>query len=71
MPPADENGQSPECSDHTGGGDLFFKERELLEKTRDVAQRITERVRKTLEDTADHRSLNTEEKPPFAQGECG
>ena len=63
MPPADENGQSPGCANPTGGNDLFSKEQELLAKTRDVARRITERVRKALEDTDDHRSLPTEEKP--------
>ena len=66
MPPADENGQRPECSDHTGGDDLSFKEQELLAKARDVARRIAARVRKALEDTDTHRSLPTEEKPPLA-----
>ena len=66
MPPPDENGTEPACSDHTGADDLSFKEQELLAKARDVAQRITARVRKVLEDTDTHQSLPTEEKPPLA-----
>lgn len=57
MPPADENGREPACSDHTGGDDLSFKEQELLAKARDVARRITARVRKALEDTDVHQPL--------------
>jgi hypothetical protein len=70
MPPADENGQTPESSDHTGGDDLSFKEQELLAKARDVARRITARVHKALEDTDARRSLPAEEKPPLASGAC-
>lgn len=66
MPPADENGPMRACSDHTGGDDLSFKEQELLAKARDVARRITARVRKVLEDTDAHQSLPTEEKHPLA-----
>jgi hypothetical protein len=66
MLPADENGPEHAYSDHIGGDDLSFKEQELLAKARDVAQRITARVRKVLEDTDTHQSLPTEEKPPLA-----
>jgi hypothetical protein len=66
MPPTDENGSKQACSDHIGGDDLSFKEQELLAKVRDVARRITARVRKVLEDTDTHQSLPTEEKPPLA-----
>jgi hypothetical protein len=66
MPPADENGQRLECSDSPLEGDLSFQEQELLAKTREIAQRITERVRMVLEDTDTHRALPTEEKPPPA-----
>jgi hypothetical protein len=66
MPPADENGSRSACSDGNGGDELSVKEQELLAKVRDVARRITARVRKVLEDTDTHRSLPTEEKPPLA-----
>ena len=65
MAPADENGQTPECPGHVGRDDLSFKEQELLAKARDVAQRITARVCKALEDNDAHRALPIEEKPPL------
>ncbi len=66
MPPADENGPKSASSDGTGGDALSAREQELLAKARDVAQRITARVRKVLEDTDAHQSLPTDEKPPLA-----
>ena len=66
MPPADENGPMQARSDHTAGDDLSLREQELLAKARDVARRITARVRKVLEDTDAHQSLPTEEKLPLA-----
>lgn len=66
MPPADENRPIQAYSDHTGEDDLSFKEQELLAKARDVARRITARVRKVLEDADAQQSLSTEERPPLA-----
>ena len=64
--PVNENVPEPEGSGLTGGDNLLRKEQELLAKARETAQRITERVRKTLTDTEGHESLPTEEKPPLS-----
>ena len=47
------------------------KERELLARVREVAQRITERVSKVLGDTDTHAALPTQEHPALADGSDG
>jgi hypothetical protein len=53
------------------GDALARKERELLARVREVAQRITERVAKVLDDTGTHAALPTQEHPALANGSDG
>lgn len=54
MPPADANFPEQGHSDQTGGAELPLLEPGLLNRVREVARRITERVQKTLSDTDIH-----------------
>lgn len=66
VPPVNENTPELPCFELSHQSELLRKERELLAKARETAQRIVRRVRKTLEDTGSHQSLPTEENPPLA-----
>ncbi len=66
MDHTNENPLDQSACGHTAGGDPYTVGEAMLSRAKDVAQRITERVRRLADDTGqNHASLPTEEQPPL------